>query len=134
MGNISMKELLHQAPYNADARAEACPPTDEMLANANLLIRRVNALLQHWSDKVTVSSGYRPPSYNKAAKGASNSSHMTCEAVDIRDPDNKLDQFISENNWLLVKYALYREHPEATKGWVHLTTRPPISGNRTFRP
>jgi len=133
MGNISMKELLHQAPYNTDDRADKCPPTADMIANANVLIRRVNALLAHWSDKVQVSSGYRPPVYNKAAGGSTNSAHMTCEAVDIKDIGDKLDLFISENAWLLVKYNLYREHPLQSIGWVHLTTRAPLSGNRTFK-
>lgn len=134
MGSISLKELLHQAPYNKDSRSEDHPPEKHLLDNATVLIIRVNKLLRHWSDKVQVSSGYRPQQYNVKAGGATKSAHATCEAVDIRDPDNKLDQFITDNPWLLERYDLYREDPSATLGWTHLTTRAPKSKKRTFMP
>lgn len=134
MGAISLKELLHQAPYNTDSRATDAPPTTDMLINAGLLIQRVNKLLRHWSDKVKVSSGYRPPVYNKAAHGATNSAHLTCEAVDISDPDGKLGKFIMENQWLLSLANVYMEDPSRTPTWVHLQIRPTKSNNRVFKP
>ena len=134
MGAISIKELLHKAPYNKDDRSDVNPAEGALLDNANLLVRRVNALLAHWSDKVFVSSGYRPAAYNKAAGGASNSAHMTCEAVDIRDDEGKLGKFITENPWLLTKNNLYMEDTSRTKTWVHLQTRATKSGKRIFMP
>ena len=134
MGAITIKELLHQAPYNKDDREDTYPAMGVLLDNANVLVRRVNGLLRHWSDKVFVSSGYRPSVYNKAAGGASNSSHMTCEAVDLRDTDGKLGRFITENPWLLTQADLYMEDTSRTKTWVHLQTRPTKSGNRIFMP
>lgn len=134
MGSISIKELLHQAAYNLDDRADVTPPTPEQLNNALILVRRVNSLLAHWGDKVYVSSGYRPEAYNKRAGGAPNSSHKTCEAVDLRDAEGKLGQFLKDQAFLLQKYNLYMEDPAATPTWCHLQTRPTKSGNRIFKP
>lgn len=73
--------------------------------------------------------GFRTPG---SRTGAPNSSHKEARAVDVYDPLNKLDGWITDA--VLEKHGLYREHPEATHGWCHLTTRAPGSGKRTFRP
>lgn len=75
--------------------------------------------------------GFRPQS---CPIGAPLSAHKTGEAVDIFDPLNTLDNFITKNPELLVRFGLYREAPEATAHWCHLSTRAPHSGNRTFFP
>lgn len=81
--------------------------------------------------------GFRLPS---SKTGAPNSSHKEACAVDCSDQldtfDNWLDQFEHDDggNYMLEKHGLYREHPSSTKSWVHLTTRPPGSGRRTFVP
>lgn len=134
MGAISIKELLHQAPYNKDDRSEAYPATGELLDNANILVRRVNSLLRRWSERVYVSSGYRPSVYNQAAGGSPNSAHKSCEAVDIKDPEGKLGKFITENPWLLQQADLYMEDTSRTKTWVHLQIRPTASKKRIFMP
>ena len=64
--------------------------------------------------------------------GALASAHKTGEAVDVYDPVGALDTWITDER--LERYELYREHPEATLGWSHLSTRAPKSGSRTFRP
>jgi hypothetical protein len=53
-------------------------------------------------------------------------------AVDIYDPQNKLDDYLTDE--ILTKFDLYREAPESTLGWCHLGTRMPGSGHRTFKP
>lgn len=73
--------------------------------------------------------GFRPQS---CTIGAPESAHKVGMAVDIYDPANKLDAWI--NDGILTQYQLYREAPESTPGWCHLTTRPPRSGRRTFKP
>ena len=108
---------------------------------SQLLARALKAgvLLEiHPETKTYLSSGWRPPSYNAKVKNAAvKSKHMTGEAADIYDPnDGDLD------NWLMskpgqkamVELGLWHEHPSATKGWAHVQTRPPNSGNRTFYP
>lgn len=52
--------------------------------------------------------------------------------VDIHDPDDELDKWITDE--ILEKHDLYREHPDKTRGWAHLTDRSPASKLRTFLP
>lgn len=81
--------------------------------------------------------GFRLPD---AGTGAPNSSHKQAKAVDQYDPGNRLDTWLDQfdddtgGNSKLAEHGLYREHPDATPGWCHLTTRPPHSNKRTFRP
>jgi hypothetical protein len=115
--------------------------TSDIEKNAKTLIQRVNTFLEELGvDKAEVSSGWRPPSINASTKGASKkSSHMTGEAVDLKDDkDQTLAKLILQNKDLLVKHDLYLEDPSSTIGqytnWVHLQTRKTASGNRIFKP
>jgi hypothetical protein len=60
--------------------------------------------------------------------------------VDVYDPKDRIDGWLDTfeapdgMNTKLEERALYREHPSATPGWCHLTTRPPGSRKRTFYP
>lgn len=81
--------------------------------------------------------GFRLP----GAPGAMDSSHKHAMAVDDFDPYDHFDNWITTfdinggmSNTMLEKYNLFREHPSATPGWVHLTIRAPGSGRRTFFP
>jgi hypothetical protein len=73
--------------------------------------------------------GFRPQS---TKIGAPTSSHKEGRGIDIYDPDNRLDDWITDA--VLELHDLYREAPSATYGWVHLTDRPPNSKRRTFLP
>lgn len=73
--------------------------------------------------------GWRPQA---CPIGAPSSSHKQGRGVDVADHNNELDAWI--NDQCLEDFGLYREHPAATVGWVHLTDRAPGSGNRTFMP
>ena len=64
--------------------------------------------------------------------GALLSSHKTGKGIDIFDPENDLDAWITDAR--LERNYLYREHPSATPRWCHLTTRSPTSKKRTFYP
>jgi hypothetical protein len=61
-------------------------------------------------------------------------------AVDRYDPSNDFDTWLDQfelpdgDNSKLREYNLFREHPDDTPGWCHLTKRPPRSGHRTFKP
>ena len=118
--------------------------TAERKSNAVELLSRVNALLGHLGrqgtpmqiNPVTGSlvsgqtfGGFRPQS---CPQGAPTSSHKIGQGVDLFDPRENLDNAITTD--LLIEFGLYREAPSATKGWTHLTTRPPKSGKRTFLP
>lgn len=73
--------------------------------------------------------GFRP---KDCTQGASNSSHKDGSGVDLYDPSGVIDATVTDE--MLSRHGLYREHPSATEGWCHLTTRPPGSGRRTFYP
>ena len=84
-----------------------------------------------------VASGWRPPAINCATPGAApNSWHMTGQALDVYDPDGDLDEWLMtvDGQAALHEIGLWMEHPSATKGWAHLQTIPPRSGNRVFYP
>lgn len=113
-------------------------------AYADLLLERVNALLieaeAHGVEldinpvtKTYVAGeqygGFRPES---CTVGAVHSSHKLARAVDVFDPRNTLDNWITDS-WL-EEFGLYREAPSATNRWCHLTDKPPGSGKRTFFP
>jgi len=66
--------------------------------------------------------------------GAPNSAHKEGLAVDIYDPHEDIDNYLTENPEFLVTHCIYREHPSKTIGWCHLTIRSPASGKSTFFP
>ena len=120
--------------------------TDELKANAQVTVDRVNALLSaakqagvtlqdHPDNHSLVSSGWRPPRVNALTAGAApKSKHMTCQALDVYDPDGDLDDWCMDHLDQLEAIGLWLEHPSATKGWCHLQTLPPRSGKRVFYP
>ena len=73
--------------------------------------------------------GFRPP---ECPQGRPLSSHKRGQGVDVYDPKNKLDDWLNDD--ILKDCDLYREHPEDTQHWCHLTTRAPGSKKRTFKP
>lgn len=67
---------------------------------------------------------------------AMGSAHLYGMAVDISDPDGALARWLQGalGNMLMTQNGLWAEHPDYTKGWCHLTTCRPKSGNRFFIP
>lgn len=114
------------------------------------LLDRVNKLLEALGREARVSSGirtkkdheriYRQINAKRKEQGLDpikvpmGSKHLSCQAVDLADPNNELDVLLDQKEALLEEYGLYREHPDYTKGWVHLQTVAPGSGLRTFKP
>jgi hypothetical protein len=82
-----------------------------------------------------VNSGWRPPAVNAATPGASaTSKHMTGQAIDLFDPDGRIDMWMLSSPQPLIDLGLWQEHPDSTEGWAHVQTVPPRSGARVFRP
>lgn len=126
--------------------------TEEIKENALNLLERVDQLMAYAiEDKVnlpinpntqsqvsgTEYGGYRPPECTQGAQPSAlnrwkGSSHKAGLGVDVYDPQNALDNWITDA--ILTLRSLYREHPAYTHGWCHLTTRAPRSGKRTFYP
>ena len=110
-------------------RDKEFPLTPELEANLSKLLEAVNKLRTLWGEPMYVSSGYRPGHYNTDAKGAKNSAHITCEAIDFRDGDGELDKWVTDE--ILEQCGLWREDPDKTIGWMHVDIRP--RSNRTFK-
>jgi hypothetical protein len=98
--------------------------TLQHLENRKNLLRKVNAFFADHPDILIVSSGYRSPAHNKKIGGAPKSAHVTCEAIDLSDPDNSLKRYIVKNRLNYEKLGLYFEHFSRTSTWVHIQTRP----------
>lgn len=117
--------------------------SDEIKANAALLVKRVNKFLALFyaahprAVKRRVNSGWRPPVVNKATRNAAKkSNHMTGNAVDLSDDDEMLDKWASSRAGIaaMVECGLYMEHPSATPRWAHFQDVPPASRRRVFFP
>lgn len=111
-------------------RDKEFPLTPELEANLSNLMIAVNKLRTLYGQPMYVDSGYRPDHYNTDAGGAPNSAHQLCEAVDFRDVDNKLKDWITVE--ILEQCGLYQEDPSHTKTWLHVQIRP--THNRVFIP
>ena len=107
--------------------------TNEFITNATNLLQKVNKLLWLAGRKeVTVNSGWRPPSVNKAVGGSLTSKHMICHAIDLNDDDGSLDAWCMANLDKLEECGLWLEHPSATPRWCHLDDWP--RKVRVFKP
>lgn len=115
-----------------------------MWAAADAMLDRVNRLMERAeSEGVDVQTspithsqvggetlgGFRP---HDCPIGAPASSHKHARAVDVYDPANELDDWVTDD--ILTEFGLYREAPSATLHWCHLTDKAPGSGRRTFNP
>lgn len=110
----SVNELIDEAVAAGAFIRKTCPNTGSEISG---------------SKGGTGDGGFRLPT---STTGSATSSHKEAKAVDIYDPGESLDDWLTDEK--LEEYALYREHPDSTPGWCHLTTRAPGSGNRTFHP
>lgn len=129
-------------------REKEYPLTLPLALNAAKTLAGINYLRGRYGKPLSCSSGYRPGRFNKAANGASSSSHLTCEAIDCQDKEpNVWRMFEGEShlithfaNWCLDnldelrKAGLFLEDPRWTKSWTHLQTRTPRSLSRVFKP
>jgi hypothetical protein len=127
-----------QKPHTPEQEKSA----QDLLASVNALCHEAQALgvFDFGNDPDTGSpisgsqggdgdGGFRTPG---SRTGASHSPHRRALAVDIFDPGDKLDKWLTDEK--LTAYNLYREDPDWTPGWVHIQSIPPASGKRTFQP
>ena len=111
--------------------------TPQIQDNAFRTVQLANSLMSIFGQNRKVNSGWRPPQVNAATPNAAvMSKHMTGQAIDLADPEGDLDDWLMSpiGQAQMTRLGLWHEHPAATKGWAHLQTVPPRSGNRTFYP
>jgi hypothetical protein len=75
--------------------------------------------------------GFRP---QNCPQGAPNSNHKEGLGGDLYDPDNEIDAWMLENQFVLEKLGIWIESPTATPSWAHLQIVPPRSGRRVYMP
>ena len=131
-------------PWEDDADA-----TPKRIQNARMLLHACSAL-QYFAERDGIEfldnphtgnnvsgktyGGFRP---QDCPQGAPASSHKQGQGVDRYDPEGLIDAWCIKNSevgGLLETCGIYIEHPDATPGWSHWTTRRPRSGNRVFKP
>ena len=111
-------------------RGQVVPPEYE--GNLRILLQSLHNLRLLWGRPMTVSSGFRSLSHNKAVGGARASAHLTCQAADIADLGQPLSNWLVRNEQALVQCVLWMEDPRWTPTWTHLQIRPARS--RIFIP
>lgn len=62
------------------------------------------------------------------------SKHLYGQAVDISDPNQKIQAWCKSNEACLVSIGLWMEDFSVTTNWVHFQIVPPGSGKRWFMP
>lgn len=109
--------------------------TEVMRRNAAATVQRANALMACAGIARGVNSGWRPHAINAGIAHASpRSRHLSCEAIDLADGDDSLDQWCLSHLPMLARIGLWLEHPDATPGWCHVQIVAPRSGRRVFMP
>lgn len=131
------REREHGHLLGSDLRRNAAITID--LANRLLVLAKTAGVSLEASPRTgsIVTSGWRPPAINAGiANAAPRSKHISCQAIDLYDPDGDLDEWLMTmgGRLALEDLGLWLEHPAATKGWCHVQTVPPRSGNRVFYP
>lgn len=114
---------------NAEALLSACARLELMARGDGVLFPDNPATGSGVSGQTF--GGFRP---QNCPIGAARSAHKLGLAVDRYDPDGLIDKWCFESQDRLAECGIYIEHPEATKGWSHWSTKAPGSGKRVFYP
>ena len=68
-------------------------PSFEVVENLKELSTALDGLREAWGGAINVTSGYRCPELNKAARGVSTSAHLTGRAADIVPANGRIGDF-----------------------------------------
>ncbi len=132
---ISMDELLKGADFSKLPK--------DIQDNMTELLVRINKVRSAYGKAMTITSGIRTKEDQLRiykAKGVPESKipwgsqHLKGAAVDISDPDRKLQEWVKANLKLMEEIGLWMEDFGSTPNWVHFQTVPPKSGVRIFKP
>jgi len=131
--------LTHWQINYPDASVPNDELTDDMRKDAQVTVDLANELLERFGHERGLASGWRPLDVNRRVPGASaHSNHCLCRAVDIADPGNALDGWLSANPEILDELGLWRESPSKSPNWCHLQIVPNASWqpgkSRTYNP
>lgn len=92
----------------------------EHVSNLTALVDNVlDPLREAYGKPITVNSGYRCPTLNKAVKGAASSQHMTGQAADIDTGDRQLNKLLFE--YIRKNLPFDQLIDESNFAWVHVS-------------
>lgn len=91
----------------------------------------VNSGVRSKKDQIRIYNEKGITDINKIPMG---SAHISCQAVDLRDRDKLIRNFILDCPSVLEELDLYVEDFDATPTWTHIQTRRTSSGKRIFKP
>lgn len=142
---ITLEQYFGRWANHPDATEERKANAAMLLAACSVLETTMRAGGISFPDNPMTESGVSGEQYGgfrpkNCTQGREHSSHKEGLAVDRYDPTNEQDKYLDRfetpngGNTLLEKFGLYREHPDDTKHWCHLTIHAPKSGRRTFIP
>ena len=143
---ISLKEIIKNLKFSE-------LPKDHQ-DNIMTLLERVNKIRSLYGKPMKVTSGYRSKEdqiriYKEKAskkqhpfldgkydesKVPMKSMHLRGAAIDVFDPDKKLQEWCLSNESILEKVGIWCEDFKYTKNWVHMQIFAPKSGKRFFIP
>lgn len=107
--------------------------TPDIEKNLLDLAEKITALEIAYGDKFIVTSGLRSKADQmRINPQVKNSAHLMGMAVDVSDPEGRIDEWCLDNLEELIRIGLYLESPIQTPRWAHISTRIPLSGNRVF--
>jgi uncharacterized protein YcbK (DUF882 family) len=134
--SITLKEILNRTEYNTLSK--------EIQDNLIILLDKINKIRDKYGNPMTITSGFRSEQdhlriyKNKGitdkSKVPMKSKHLYGQAVDIYDPDKKLQAWCKNNIHVLEEIGLWMEDFDHTPNWCHFQAVPPKSGNRFFKP
>lgn len=135
---ISTEQYFQAKPHTVedDAKAQALlEAVNDLLDEAAAAGAYMNNPCPNTGTEISGSKGGQGDGgfrLQTATTGSDHSSHKEARGVDVYDYGDKLDAWLTDE--ILERHGLYREHPDSTPAWCHLTTRAPGSGHRTFYP
>jgi len=136
---MTMEELVKKCPIieSTKDRNRRTYTVKQIEKNLDRLLYKISVVRWYYDDSMIVNSGYRSPSYNESLKDrgykpAKYSNHLYGLAVDIKDKDRKIWNFVNANMSLMEDLGFYFESKRDTPTWVHFQMVPPGSGKRIF--
>lgn len=126
--------ITKQMYWNGNDKKYPNDLTLEVDDNVTKLLEAVNTFLANYTKPVIISSGWRPKTYNAQIGGATSSNHIKGLAIDIKDTDTRVFEYVLQNLKLAEQLGLYFEHKNFTPTWVHIQLMKPKSGKRIFIP
>jgi uncharacterized protein YcbK (DUF882 family) len=109
------------------------PLTADQQANLELLHNAINKIRAAYGKPMIVTSGVRTVEEQmRINPKAPKSKHLLGLAVDIYDPDGKLNDWCKNNEKALIDAGLWCESRQGP--WQHFQAAPPKSGRRWFQP